>query len=215
MSNEADLLAVSVELQSEHQNILYPLLERMSTVSATLMDGTDVDAEYVTSLLTLLGRYLTDVHVRRVRTLLNPAMARTDVAATVRYREIVGDLEREKAYLDDLKRILRYYISTPYAGRIILASMLRTGVVSGRTWAKYEEEFASRFLSGSLGEAADRNLRTSVAACHEIAAALEHDVTEFTSRPVPSHGTATSPPTTQPPTSRPPSNPPRVVAPVG
>ena len=199
---------MSVELQSEHQNILYPLLERMSTVSATLMDGTDVDSEYVTTLLTLLGRYLTDVHVRRVRTLLNPAMARTDVAATVRYREIVGDLEREKAYLEDLKRILRYYVSTPYAGRIILASMLRTGVVSGRTWAKYEEEFASRFLSGSLGEAADRNLRTSVAECHEIASALEHDVKEFTSRSVPSHGAASPPPP-----GHPPSSPPHAVAP--
>lgn len=198
MSNEEDVRAVSVELQSEHQNILYPLLERMGTVSATLMDGNDVDAEYVTTMLTLLGRYLTDVHVPRVRTLLKPAIARTDVAAGVRYREIVGDLEREKAYLEDLKRILRYYVGTPYAGRIILASMLRTGVVSGRTWAKYEEEFAGRFLSGSLGEEADRTLRASVAACHEIASALEHDVREFTARPVPSHKTNGTPPSAPP-----------------
>jgi len=185
MSSEEDVRAVSVELQSEHQNILYPLLERVGGVSSTLMDGTDVDPDYIATLLSLLTRYLTDVHVRRVRTLLNPAMARTDVAATVRYREIVGDLERERAYLDDLKRILRYYVSTPYAGRIILASMLRTGVVSGRTWAKYEEEFATRFLSGSLGEEVDRTLRTSIAECHEVAAALERDVKEFAARPLP------------------------------
>jgi len=185
MSSEEDVRAVSVELQSEHQNILYPLLERMSGVSSTLMDGTDVDSEYVAALLSLLERYLTDVHVRRVRTLLNPAMARTDVAATVRYREIVGDLDRERSYLEDLKRILRYYLGTPYAGRIILASMLRTGVVSGRTWAKYEEEFATRFLSGSLGAEVDRTLRASIAQCHEIAVALERDVKEFAARPMP------------------------------
>lgn len=185
MSSEEDVRAVSVELQSEHQNILYPLIERMSGVSSSLMDGHDVDAEYIGTLLRLLERYLTDVHVRRVRTLLNPAMARTDVAATVRYREIVGDLDREKSYLEDLKRILRYYVGTPYAGRIILASMLRTGVVSGRTWAKYEEEFATRFLSGSLGAEVDRTLHSSIAECHEIAVALEHDVKEFAGRTLP------------------------------
>jgi len=185
MSSESDVRAVSVELQSEHQNILYPLLERMAAISSTLMDGTDVDAEYVGSLLSLLSRYLTDVHVRRVRSLLNPAMARTDLAATVRYREIVGDLDRERSYLDDLRRILRYYVSTPYAGRIILASMLRTGVVSGRTWAKYEEEFATRFLTGSLGEEADRQLRSALAEVHGAAAALEQDVRAFAARPSP------------------------------
>jgi len=199
MSSEEGVRAVSVELQSEHQNILYPLLERMSGVSATLMDGTDVDPAYIDTLLGLLARYLTDVHVRRVRSLLNPAMARTDLAATVRYREIMGDLERERSYLDDLRRILRYYVGTPFAGRIILASMLRTGVVSGRTWAKYEEEFATRFLTGSLGAEADRQLRGALTEVHEAAAALERDVGAFAARPIPTHPATPPAPAQSPP----------------
>jgi hypothetical protein len=195
MSSEEDVRAVSVELQSEHQNILYPLLERMAGVSSTLMDGADVDARYIDALLVLLARYLNDVHVRRVRSLLNPAMARTDLAATVRYREIVGDLDRERLYLDDLRRILRYYVGTPFAGRIILASMLRTGVVSGRTWAKYEEEFAARFLTGSLGQDGDRQLRTALTEVHDAAAALERDVRAFAAGPIPANPSSKPAPT--------------------
>lgn len=175
------------ELQKEDDLVLYPLLDRIAELSDRLSEGVRVDADYLLEAVQLWGRYVNEMHERRVNRLVHlvpealphlgqpgsrgrrfrrhrepiPTSTSGPDSPDVQYGEIRQDQERMAQRIRVLESLVSDYRKSQFLARELLASLLRSGAFSDRAWAKYEESFALRCLE----QAADPN----------ISAALERD----------------------------------------
>lgn len=206
---------LEAELEREDREVLYPLLDRITELSELLAQRKFIDPEYIVEAIHLWRRYVDELHQTRIRRLflLLPPVAQlarsvarrghrlaalrrrlsarrraeeapVETSETV-YAEIRKDQQRMGERIGVLESLVEVYRKNEYFAPELLASLLRSGAFADRAWARYEEEFALRYLDTHLPDATAAEIRTGTAAADQVRSAVEDEVRAFLARPVP------------------------------
>jgi hypothetical protein len=204
----------AAELHREDDQVLYPLLDRITEIAAVLESGRGVDPDYMLAAIQLWGRYVNEIHVRRLAALARfvPQANRgkaasghrrlhlphrhryseTDIGAGAppdtpegHYGEIRQDQQRMTQRLAVLESLIADYRRNLYLSRDLLTSLLRGSAFSDRAWARYEEAFVRETLEPWKGSEEGQKLEADRSASDTLRGDLVNEVRRFLARPIP------------------------------
>jgi hypothetical protein len=212
----------AAELHREDDEVLYPLLDRITEIAGVLEEGRRIDPDYMLEAIHLWGRYVNEIHVRRLAALarfvpkaglasdasghrrlhfrrhVRPRVE-TDIGAGAppdtpegHYGEIRQDQERMAQRLAVLESLIADYRRSQYLSRDLLTSLLRGSAFSDRAWARYEEAFVRETLEPAKGSDEGRRLEADRSASNVLRGELVKEVRRFLDRPIPVEPDATA-----------------------
>ena len=153
------------ELQHERQDILEPLLRRMSALGQSLSAGRPVPAEILRSGLTIWQKYvdrMLDVHVSQF------TVARSSISHTQECRLSLAQLEDEPGQsagrVNEIQTLLGGYALRPQSYIRLLGNVLVGLSTSELAWAGFEWDFANTCLPMHLSSAAVAKWRSALEA---------------------------------------------------
>jgi len=139
--------AIVQELKDEHAQVLHPLLGKLKEIADQIDADIAMPAEVIRPGLEIWARYLTEIRAEAVRRALGPLSSLNGPRECVqRLHELREEASVEKSRIPNLERLLKSYSSGQFGGRTVFLGVLRSSIESGRAWARYEEEYASRCL---------------------------------------------------------------------
>ena len=151
------------ELQHERQDILEPLLRRMSALGQSLSAGRPVPAEILRSGLTIWQKYvdrMLDVHVSQF------TVARSSISHTQECRLSLAQLEDEPGQsagrVNEIQTLLGGYALRPQSYIRLLGNVLVGLSTSELAWAGFEWDFANTCLPMHLSSEAVAKWRSTL-----------------------------------------------------
>jgi transcriptional regulator with XRE-family HTH domain len=205
----------AAELLREDREILGPLLHRFEEIAERISEGVAIDPEYLLEGIHLWGRYVNEVHARRVRTLLRLVpQAAAGLAPAERWRFLSSrhrkaphpgspggepapgsSADQSSSFREDQQRmaerlrVLDSLVSDYRRGqtfsRHLLASLLRSSAFVDRAWANYEEAFVGQYLTPGRSDAAAHAVEEDRTSTAELRSDVDARVREFVRRPIP------------------------------
>ncbi len=202
---------VGSEFHLEDVEVLLPLTTRMGEIADRLDRGEPVDPPYIAEGIELWGRYVRELHARRLERVVGlfPATSPAGVREAERrgrggwragrakvkepegvtpakeFQEILHDQALMAERVSELRSLLEFYKEERYGARERLASVLKAFAFSDRAWASYEDDFVVKSLDRHLQPDLDRLVRDAL---EEVSAArrkLQAAVEAFVARPIP------------------------------
>lgn len=168
------------ELIREHDEVVRPLLDRMSRLADLLDSGTHVSPDLVREGVELWKTYVHEVHGAELNHLQSAKSLRCGPGLS----EVLEDQNRSTQRMDRLHELIEDYRAGRPHGRTALALALRSAAYVDRIWTGFEEEHPFACLAEQLSPEELSKLATKTRSHRDRAAHLEDLVRAYLRKPV-------------------------------